>query len=73
MDTSSITEIYMRRPQTLACQGLGEWFCAACGIMDKELIYSSTREAKKLILERYIHIENLVDRLHHFNNLFNKD
>lgn len=73
MDTSSITEIYMRRPQSIACQGLGEWFCGACGILDKELIYSSTREAKRLILDRYIKIDNLTERLMHYNTLFNKD
>lgn len=70
MDTLEITEIYMRRPVNFASLGLGQWFCSALGILDKELIYTNTREAKRLIMQRYMGVPDLLRRLNLFNQLY---
>lgn len=70
MDTLEITDVYMQRPSSFASLGLGEWFCSALGIIDKELIYTSTKEAKHIILKRYMGVPDLLNRLNRFNQLF---
>lgn len=70
MDTLDITDIYMQRPQSLAVQGLGEWFCAACGVLDKALVYSTSREAKRIILDKYTGIPEILDKCRRYNFLF---
>lgn len=70
MDTHQITEIYMQRPQAIASWGLGEWFSAAFGLLDKQLVYSTTREAKQRILDRYMELPNLLDGLKLLNRTY---
>lgn len=63
MDTHYITEIYMQRPQAIASWGLGQWFAAAFGLLDKKLVYSTTREAKQYIIDKYIGLPDLQEKL----------
>lgn len=63
MDTHQITELYMQRPQAIASWGLGQWFAAAFGLLDKQLVYSTTREAKQYILDKYIGLPDLTEKL----------
>ncbi len=69
MDTMEVTDVYMLRPTRLACMGLGQWFCEATGIWDIPLIYSTTKEAKRIILDKYISEPGLMDSLQRFNKV----
>lgn len=69
MDTLDITEIYMQRPQSMAALGLGEWFMNATGVFKLELKYSTSREAKRVILENFLDIPDLLNKLKEFNKI----
>lgn len=71
MDTSDVTRVYMARPQSLASIGLGQWFCKALGLNDKELIYSEGAQAKRLLVQKnLLEIPGLIDILKGYNRQF---
>lgn len=51
MDTTAIVNVYMTRPQSLACVSLGQWFCNAMAIRDPELLRAEGAQAKRLFVE----------------------
>lgn len=71
MDTQQVVDVYMQRPQELACLGLGKWFVSATGINDKEMLYSEHREAKRLLVSNcYLDTPGLIDQLKSYNRRF---
>lgn len=68
MDILDVVDVYMQRPVAVAHIGLGDWFCRACGIVQRDLIYSTTKEAKRIINEQHIPFErDLAVTLRNFN------
>jgi hypothetical protein len=71
MDTQAIADVYMTRPQDIACLSIGQWFVSATGINDKELCYAELREAKRLMVSNgYTEIPGVLDALKAYNAKF---
>jgi hypothetical protein len=59
----------MRRSSAIAHVGLGMWFCRAMEIDDQELIFSSTRKAKGIIIDkRYNCLPDVLVKLAEYNH-----
>lgn len=57
-DTFEITQLYLQRPQSLACMKQSQWFCEAAKIFDWELINAASLGDFKtqLLRKHYVYI-----------------